>query len=137
MSKKILVDTGPLYASTLASDALHQRAVVEWHQLQREGYILIVPYPIMLECYNLLARRTHQKLLLQWQSNLRKVCALINPIDLDYQSAFQLIEKYPDKYLSLFDVLLVTLHYRLGYKIWTFDKDFYFMNAEVWFANDQ
>ena len=130
MRSMILADTGPLYASAVQKDAFHERANQELQYLIQQGYNITIPYTTLCECYSLLSRRTHQKLLIPWQKHIRKSFSQINPTQIDFHDACLLLETYHDQKITMFDAILAVLSQKLEVPVWTFDRDFYILRAD-------
>lgn len=132
MSRRILADTGPLYANALARDSLHGRAKAELEKLKAERYTLVLTYPALLETQKLILRRAHPSFAAQVVDALLAGCMTINPGAEDYRGGIELAKRYSDQQLSLFDTTLAALSVRLGVPIWTFDADFDILGVHVW-----
>lgn len=127
----VLPDTGPLYAATVASDQYHQRAQREAARLG-SGTRVIIAYPILMETYSLLLRRLTPAVGHAWLAQMRERADLIAPTTADYATATDLVRRYPDQDLSLFDALLAVLSKRFATPVWTFDHHFDTLQVEVW-----
>ena len=130
--KAVLADTGPLYAAALPSDQYHERAQRDMKRLQEDELAVIVPYPILMETYSLLLRRTRPHTAQRWLGQLTERVGLISPTTEDYDMAVRRVTEYSDQHISLFDAVVVVLSEQLNLPVWTFDSDFDILRAVVW-----
>lgn len=128
----LLVDTGPLYALAIPSDQYHMRARAQQQRLTLERLSVCVLYPVVAETYTLILRRVSPSVAHRWIRDLHERTSLLNPTPADYQDAVELLERYPDQTISLFDALLAVLGQDLGMDLWTFDSHFDTLRASVW-----
>jgi predicted nucleic acid-binding protein len=128
----VLADTGPIYALSMASDQHHERAREAMRRIRRERIDVIAPYPIMMEAYSLLLRRTSPNIAHRWLDDVRAGVSWIAPTRRDHEAAADLVSRYEDQAITLFDALLATLSRELGLRVWTFDHHFHVMDVEVW-----
>jgi uncharacterized protein len=115
----VLADTGPLYAARDPDDTYHDRARNDLLRQQAENIKVVVPYPILLESYSLLAEVT-------------STAILTNATTEDYQDASVAILSYRDQNLTRFDTILATMSDRLQAPIWTFDYHFDVLRVDAW-----
>ena len=132
MPRFILADTGPLYARAMRRDGEHERAVHELSALEAQGYHALLAQPIILETHKLLLRRNLLPYAHTYTRVLTERFHTINPQREDYQAGMDLIGRFPDQQVSLFDATLAALSTRLALPIWTFDHHFDTLNAQVW-----
>lgn len=132
MRRAVLADAGPLYASLDPDDQHHGRATIESERLSVDGYTVIVAYPTLFETYTLVSRRLGLRVAQNFASELRERAALVAPTADDYASACILPRRFEDQALSLFDTLVAVLSARLGITVWTYDRDFDVIGADVW-----
>ena len=132
MTRRILADTGPLYARALSRDERHERAKLELAQLAAERYTLMVAYPTLLELHRLIMRRAYPAFAVAYLDALLKSCVSVNPSAEDYRGGLELAERYRDQKITLHDLTLGALSKTLGVPVWTFDADFDIMGAVVW-----
>jgi predicted nucleic acid-binding protein len=130
--RRILADTGPLYAHALARDGLHERAKAELARLKAERYTLVVTYSVLLEIHALILRRERPSFAAQFVDALMAGSMMVNPGAEDYRAAHALVKRYADQTISLVDATLAVLSMKLSVPIWTFDADFDILGAQVW-----
>lgn len=128
----LLVDTGPLYALAIPSDQYHARARAEQQHLVREGLTVFTLYPVVAESYTLILRRVAPSVAQGWLRDVLERVSLLNPTEADYQEAIELLQRYPDQTISLFDALLAVLAQELELDLWTFDSHFDTLQRPVW-----
>lgn len=129
MANSILADTGPLYALVDQRDQYHPQAVLAQKTIAQNGIQVIIPYPILCECYTLILYRFGNSVVTQWLQQINACAGLINPTVTDYMDAQPLLKKYSDQRISYFDALLAALSQKLELSIWTFDKHFEIMRC--------
>lgn len=130
--KALLADTGPLYAAALPSDQYHERAQRDVQRIREDALAVIVPYPVLMETYSLLLRRTRPHTAQSWLEPFTERVGLISPTAEDYARAVTLVARYPDQRISLFDALVAVLAEQLNLPVWTFDSDFDVLRTKVW-----
>lgn len=130
--KRVLADTGPLYALVDSGDGLHVRARGELKRLQREGLGVVVVVPIWLESYTLVMRRMGTSVALRWSAELERGAGTLNPKREDYSEASRRLQRFPDQSITLFDAVLAVVSQQLRWPIWTFDHHFDVLEAAVW-----
>lgn len=129
---QVLVDTGVLYALSDRRDQHHQRASQEAERLERAGAELLLCYSTLLESYTLVLFRLGQQVAQRWLAEVTHGLGTLNANADDYQAAQQVVQRYPDQRITLFDAVLAVLAERLDLAIWTFDADFDILRAKVW-----
>ena len=67
-----------------------------------------------------------------WLKEIRSGASLLNPSPQDYREATELIGRFPDQAISLFDATLAILATRLELPVWTYDHHFDAMQINVW-----
>jgi predicted nucleic acid-binding protein len=127
----VLADTGPLFAATDEDDRDHDRALREIDELDRDGRIVLISYPILLEAYNLILKRFGSQGALRWLGNAVEA-SLINPTPEDYSVACAILRALSDQDISLVDATVATLAARLKVEVWTYDHHFDVMRVPVW-----
>lgn len=130
MPRRVLVDTGVLYALIDPSDQYHVRAHREAALLA--GWDVLLAYPILLESYSLVLQRLGRQVAGQYLAQASSSFSIVNVITDDYQAAIDLIDRYGDQVISLFDAVLAVLSERLDVMLWTFDSDFDVLRVPVW-----
>src|SRR5579863_7541919 len=129
--RAVLADTGPLFAAADEDDAEHERALRQIEKLERDGRIVLIPYPILLEAYSLVLKRFGSHPALRWLGNAVHA-TLLNPTPEDYSVACALVRALSDQDISLVDATVATLAMRLKVEVWTYDHHFDVMRVGVW-----
>lgn len=132
MPRFVLADTGPLYAQAMRRDGEHERAVRELAALEAQGYRLLLSQAIILETHKLLLRRNRPPYAHDYTLVLTERFHTLNPQGEDYDAGLDIIRRFVDQPLSLFDATLAALSTRLALPIWTFDHHFDILSADVW-----
>lgn len=127
-----MADAGPLYAAAVPSDQFHDRAREDLERLAREGYMVMVAYPTLLETQSLILRRAHPTAVAGWLRELSAGVEFVNPAPEDYRRAIERTRSYPDQTITLFDAVAAVLGERLELPVWTFDHHFDIPRVEVW-----
>jgi predicted nucleic acid-binding protein len=127
----VLADTGPLFAAADEGDSNHETAVRQTHKLERDGRIVLIPYPILLEAYSLVLKRFGSQSALRWLENAVEA-SLINPSPEDYSIACAIVRALSDQDISLVDATVATLATRMKIEVWTYDHHFDVMRVPVW-----
>lgn len=130
--RAVLADTGPLYALVDTDDALHERARNELTVLKSEKRRVIVATPVLMECYSLVLYRLGITTAQGWLAEIDPGTGQLTPLTDDVQAAGDLVRRYPDQDITLFDALLSVLATRLHVPVWTFDHHFDVMQTTVW-----
>ena len=130
----MFADTGPLYALTDSSDQYHERAGREFRGLSKQGRILALSYPVVLECYNLLYQNVRLSVAHEWLELAIQDSKPLNPTPEDYRDAALQVRRFADQRVSLVDAALAVLAVRFGVPVWTFDSRFAVMRVPVWQA---
>lgn len=99
----VLADTGPLYAAYDPSDTYHEQALTELDRLTNQNLTVMVPYPVLLETHSLILKRLGTRIGLRYINEILSGANLIQPTIEDYQTATQLVQRYPDQAITLFD----------------------------------
>lgn len=132
MSRRLLADTGPLYAAVDPDDQYHAVAQAELSRCETDETEVVVTVPILLETYTLIVRRLPLPTAHRWLNEVVVGGQLINPVTEDYLAAVQLVRSYDDQQLTLFDGVLAVISEKSGMPIWTYDHHFDIVGAEVW-----
>jgi predicted nucleic acid-binding protein len=69
---------------------------------------------------------------LQWLAEMMDGVVLLNPEPADYSSAAALLARYKDHPVTLVDAVTAGVSRRLDIPVWTFDRHFATMRAEIW-----
>ncbi len=129
--RAVLADTGPLFAAADEDDAEHGRALRQIDELDSEGRIVLIPYPILLEAYGLVLKRFGSQAALRWLGDAVEA-SLINPTPEDYSVACAMVRALSDQDISLVDATVAILATRLKVEVWTYDDHFDVMRVPVW-----
>lgn len=127
----VLADVGPLYAAVDATDAHHQRAMLELQKLREGQYDVVVSFSTLHEAYSLILRRLGHAVALRWVKEMTDA-ALINPSVEDYLDAVAKLHWFADQSITMFDATVAVLATRLDAKVWTYDHHFDVMRIPVW-----
>jgi predicted nucleic acid-binding protein len=127
----VLADTGPLFAAADEDDADHERALRQTDELDRDGRIVLIPYPILLESHSLVLKRFGPRAALRWLESAVEA-SLINPTPEDYSVACAIVRALSDQDISLVDATVATMATRLKVEVWTYDHHFDVMRIPVW-----
>lgn len=130
--KRVVADTGPLYALVDPDDAHHARAQGEAKRLREEGVAVLVGYPTVCEGHTLVLRRLGARAARSWLDDIRQGCGLLNPVRAYYQAAAKRVAAFSDQPITLFDALVAELAEQLELPVWTYDHDFDVMGVKVW-----
>ncbi|MEZ0368758.1 MAG: type II toxin-antitoxin system VapC family toxin [Candidatus Sericytochromatia bacterium] len=130
--KAILADSGPLYAAFDPGDQYHMRSQDEIQQLNQQGFRVQVAYSTLSEVYSLVMYRFSAAEALGFLSQLSQTIAFIPVQPEDYQAAIELLRRYPDQKISLFDAVLCNVSQCLRFPVWTYDYHFDVMQGQVW-----
>lgn len=128
----MLADTGPLYAALDTSDGNHDRAQKDIELLNSEGLGVAVAYPTLCECYSLVLYRLGIDAVHGWLAEVHDGAFLMNPAPEDFEEAADLLRRYRDQALSLFDAVTAVLSRRLGLPVWSYDHHFDVVQVDVW-----
>jgi predicted nucleic acid-binding protein len=129
--RAVLADTGPLFAAADEDDSNHHRALRQIDELERRGWAVFIPYPILLESYSLVLKRFGSQAALRWLGNAVEA-SLLNPTPEDYSIACALVRALSDQDISLADATVATLATRMKVEVWTYDHHFDVMRVPVW-----
>lgn len=128
----VLADTGPLYAAEDPDDERHGRSQEDLARLEREGFVVMIAYPVLCEAYGLLLRRLPLRNCHDWLEEVTDKVGLIQPAPDDYLEAARLARRYSDQTITLFDAVAAVLSGRLELSVWTYDHHFDVMWVWVW-----
>jgi predicted nucleic acid-binding protein len=132
MSGAVLADTGPLYALADPSDQYHDRAHRELETIASRNNPVLVVFPVLCETHTLVLRRLGGKYAAGWLEEILSGSVPVNPEAKDYLEASADVRKYSDHPITLVDALLARLTRRLQAPVWSFDRHFVTMRANVW-----
>lgn len=127
-----LADTGPLYALVDPHDRHHERARVELERLNRSGRAVVLPSPLLMECYSLVLYRLGVAVAHRWLGEIGRGTGRLEPLSTDVEGASQRLLRFSDQKITLFDAVLAEVADRLGTPVWTFDHHFDLLGVEVW-----
>lgn len=129
--RAVLADAGPLYAIADESDALHERATKELHQMELDAREVLVAYPTLLETYSLVLYRMGNRAAAEWLMYMADAIFL-NATPEDHRLALGRVRGIADQRITLFDATLAALATRLRLEVWTYDHHFDAMRIPVW-----
>ena len=132
MTGTVLADTGPLYALADPSDQFHDRARRELETIVSRNNPILVIFPVLCEAHTLVLRRLGAKYAAGWLSEMLSGSLPLNPEAKDYLEAAGGLRKYSGHPITLVDALLAALTHKLNVQVWTFDRHFVTMRANVW-----
>ena len=92
---------------------------------------LLLSYPVVLECYNLLYKKHTLGTAHDWLG-FAFDDLIANPSPNDYREAAELLQTYEDQKLSLVDGVIAVLAEQLKLPVWTFDAHFDILGTSVW-----
>lgn len=130
--RAVLADTGPLYAQVDPDDGHHRRAREEAKRLAASGIRVAVAQPVVLEAYTLILHQLGIPVALRWLEETRSRAGLLNPTSRDYAAASELLGRYGDQPISLFDAVSARLSNEFDLPVWTYDHQFDLMGVSVW-----
>ena len=130
--KGVLVDTEPLYAAYDSSDSYHSEAQQSLRFLAQQSLPVVLVYPVLLECHNLLLKRFGTAIGLRFLQEMKAGTLMINPDSLDYDRALQMLRTYEDQRITLCDATIAILSQRLTFPVWSYDFRFDVMRSQRW-----
>ena len=130
--KKVIADTGPLYATLDSDDQYHEQAQAEYAQLEAEQIVVIIPIPVYLETYSLLLYRLGNAQAITFARECLEANCLINPAPEDYQTAVRQASQFSDQKITLADATTAVLAKAMNLPVWTYDFHFDVMHVPVW-----
>ncbi len=130
--RSVIADTGPLYAAYDSSDSYHSQALAEIERLTQQNLTVLIPYPIFLETHSLILKRLGIQTGFRYIQEILVGTEQLQPTLKDYQTATQIIQRYPDQSITLFDATTAAISQRLRVAIWTYDFHFDVINSIVW-----
>lgn len=128
----VIADTGPLYAETDQNDQYHQQARSQLTQLNQNRTQLIVPYPIFLESHKLVLYKCGNYAANAFADRIKSGVNLVNPTAEDYQLSYDLLSRFSDQKITLFDAITAILSQQFNISVWTYDYHFDIMGIPVW-----
>jgi predicted nucleic acid-binding protein len=128
----VLADTGPLYAARDPDDTHHRRSQDQLTRLKDANLKVVEPYPILLESYSLVMHKLGNREAHILINEVASTSILKNATPEDYQDASDIVLRYADQDMTLFDTVLAAMSVRLEAPVWTFDHHFDVMSVEVW-----
>lgn len=128
----VIVDTGPLVAAFDPDDQYHLRAQLEQETLANEGVGVLVTPPTLFEAYSLILRRVSVGAAHRWLTETRRQVDIVTPNESDIDAAIELVQRYRDQPITLFDALLAVIARHSSLVVWTYDYHFDVMRVPVW-----
>jgi predicted nucleic acid-binding protein len=123
----VFVDTGAWAALALTHDALHDRAVVAWEALARQGARLRSTIPVVLETFTFLDRAAGRTVALAWRDEIDRLprFALLPVSKADLDAAWTWLERRDLHKLSAVDASSFAVMKRLEIRrAFAFDHHF-------------
>ena len=130
--KTVIADTGPLYAAIDSDDQYHARARADLNQIETNDLKVVLAYPVFLEAYSLVLYRLGNRNARAFVRQIFEGIELINPTPKDYLAATELVARFSDQQITLFDGITAILANRLNLPVWTYDHHFDLMLVPVW-----
>ncbi|NJM64782.1 MAG: PIN domain-containing protein [Leptolyngbyaceae cyanobacterium CRU_2_3] len=130
--RSVIADTGPLYAAYDPSDSYHSQALAEVERLTQQNLTVLLPYPVFLETHSLILKRLGIQIGFRYIQEISIGTERLQPTLEDYRTATQIIQRYPDQAITLFDATTAAISQRLRVAIWTYDFHFDVINSIVW-----
>lgn len=125
-------NTVPLYAAYDPSDSYHSQALAEVERLAQQNLTVFVPYPVFLETHTLILKRLGIQMGFRYIQEVLAGTEQLQPTIEDYQTATQIIQRYPDQSITLVDATTAAISQRLKVAIWTYEFHFDVTNSIVW-----
>ena len=104
----------------------------EVQRLEAQNCAVILPYPVMLETHSLILKRLGIQVGLRFIQEISMGTEIVQPSSDDYDRVIQLLNRFPDQSITLFDATTAALSQRLNSPVWTYDFHFDVMGCEVW-----
>lgn len=130
--RAVLADTGVLYALVDSRDQNHAPAQAQSNILNEQGRQVLVTYATLQEAHALVLYRLGYATSRRWLQALRENATLLSVPAEDYQAAITFTANYQAQTISLHDFVLHVISQKLTVPIWTFDRDFDILRANVW-----
>ena len=130
--RALIADTGPLYAAIDVDDQYHQRAQAELQLIEVENLIIVVPFPVYLETYNLLLYRLGTQQAISFAKQCIESVQFLNPSQQQYLAAQEKAARFPDQRITLCDAVTAILADDMNLPVWTYDYHFDLMQVQVW-----
>ncbi|WP_373526143.1 type II toxin-antitoxin system VapC family toxin [Nostoc sp.] len=137
--RAVFADTGPLYAAVDVDDQYHERCLrrasltqAELQRINTENLIILVPFPVYLETYNLLLYRLGTKQAISFARQCREAVHFVNPSEEQYTAAVEKAANFPDQRITLCDAVTAILSQEMKLPVWTYDYHFDLMLIQVW-----
>jgi hypothetical protein len=93
----VLVDTGPLHTLAVPSDQHHTQAQQDAQLLRLRRLAAVITYPVLVEPYQLLARRVPLVAAHGWLPQVTTNASFLNPLDEDYVEAAERVRLCHDQ----------------------------------------
>jgi predicted nucleic acid-binding protein len=132
VKRVLLADAGPLYAAVDPDDGYHRQSHQQLARLTRDKREVLVAWPTLLEAYTLVLHRLGNATARRWLAGILDTAIVVNPIAEDYRTAAQLVIRFADRPLTLFDATVAALAMRLRIEVWTYDHHFDVLRVPVW-----
>jgi predicted nucleic acid-binding protein len=130
--RAVIADTGPLYAAVDIDDQYHERSQAELQRINTENLIILVPFPVYLETYNLLLYRLGTEQAISFARQCIGAVHFVNPSQEQYMAAVEKAASFPDQRITVCDAVTAVLSEEMKLPVWTYDFHFNLMLAQVW-----
>lgn len=139
MTRRVLVDTTPLYAFLNARDQSHARALAAFRQLGTDRLEPVVPLPALLELHRLLVVRKPSET--EGAHELLEQVLETFPFELptrdDVAQARTTLRRYRDQRLTMTDATIAAIAVREGAQVLTFDERHFTLMGAAFYAGGQ
>lgn len=128
----VLLDTSVLFALADPNDQYHARAKAERSHASGLSLRFLASYPTLLETHSLVLRNLPLPYARSWLQEVIERLEGVNPSPGDYLSAAMRFRRFSDQDISLHDATLAVLSEQLEIPVWTFDRHFELLGAQIW-----
>jgi predicted nucleic acid-binding protein len=132
VTRAVLADSGPLYAAVDPDDGRHDGAQRELAELTRDAVTVSVPLPVVCEAHALVMRRLRTATATDFLTELLLGALVAHPTGDDCVEGFARVAAFPDQRITVFDAITAAMSDRLSRPVWTYDRHFDAVGAEVW-----
>jgi predicted nucleic acid-binding protein len=131
-SRVVLSDSGPLYAAADTTDQYHERAQRELAIFASRRWRVLTLESTMLETHRLFMQNVGAQRARAWLAQSRGGLGRVRHEQEDYERALDIVLRFRDQDLIIFDALLYVVSERLSLPIWTYDHHFDILRANRW-----
>jgi predicted nucleic acid-binding protein len=136
IERAVLTDVGPLYAALNRRDQYHERATVDLAAIAAEQRLITILYPTVLEAYSLILKRHPPSVASGWLEDIAVDTLIVDVEETDYLRAFEIVRRYTDQPVTLFDALMSAYADRSNLLVWTYDHHFDILGAQRWYPGN-